>query len=220
MPIREFVKPNNTTLRQVNEITDFSDQQLQSAIDDAIDTLHHMQTTKGIGVGLAANQIGEPYAFYVVSITPERAVKERKIDGECTALPTTVFVNPTIKPISSQDTENYQEGCFSLPGIISTSVKRYKEVIVSAYDRHGNKMPDFKVSGFQARVHQHEYDHTIGKEYLYHANIDTKQLLGWFAYRSGQSSVETNIPENIEMNDEQACDFSALYQWGLLHFAS
>jgi peptide deformylase len=52
------------------------------------------------------------------------------------------------------------EGCLSIPDIRGR-VPRARQISVRAYDRHGKRF-ELDVSGFSARVIQHETDHLDG----------------------------------------------------------
>jgi len=99
------------------------------------------------GVGLAANQVDLPFRLFVAN------PKASPDSGE-----EMVFINPII----SQQKGNAEadEGCLSLPGLYGP-VKRAKQIHVSAYNLQGEEI-NATVSGFLARVIQHETDHLDG----------------------------------------------------------
>ncbi len=100
------------------------------------------------GVGLAANQIGVELAVFVVDTKTAEAFKA----GE-------VYFNPEITEYSN-DTDEMDEGCLSIPGWF-TPIVRSKKIMFKALDEQGNKVK-FKAKGFLARVLQHETDHLNG----------------------------------------------------------
>ena len=61
--------------------------------------------------------------------------------------------------------ETDSEGCLSVPFLWGGVVPRFDTVRVRALDRSG-KHVDFEVSGYHARVLQHEIDHLNGFVYL------------------------------------------------------
>ena len=69
------------------------------------------------------------------------------------------LINPEITPVGRESVEDW-EGCLSIPDIRGR-VPRAREIIVRAYDRTG-KRNEMRVSGFTARVIQHETDHLDG----------------------------------------------------------
>lgn len=116
--------------------------QLLKVIDDMKETLSFTQ-----GVGLAAPQVGYPYRLFIVDYAD---LKE-------------TFINPRI--ISKNDeTDFLEEGCLSIPGYRGL-VERATELEVEYSDATG-KRKQAKVSGFYARIIQHEYDHLTSNFYV------------------------------------------------------
>jgi peptide deformylase len=99
----------------------------------------------GMGVGLAATQLGVLRRLLVFQASP---------DGEPTAL-----VNPEIEWLSD-DEVLAEEGCLSLPGI-SVDVDRSLHARISGRDAEGEPIV-IEASGLEARVLQHEIDHLDG----------------------------------------------------------
>ncbi len=106
---------------------------------------------KPIMVGLAAPQIGISKRIILVDL---------KADGKGTVGDLRVFINPQITYFSKKENAWY-EGCYSLPGICGI-VKRPTTIKVKAFTDHGQIWED-KVSGYVARIFQHEIDHLDGK---------------------------------------------------------
>jgi peptide deformylase len=116
----------------------------------------------GVGVGLAAPQIGIPLALAVIEdpaeVAPEiAAVRERPPQ------PLLELINPTITPLGSQQRVFY-EGCLSITGLTAV-VSRHHEIDLSAQDRNGRAYA-LELSGWPARIAQHETDHLNGVLYL------------------------------------------------------
>jgi peptide deformylase len=119
------------------------------------------------GVGLAAPQVGVPIQLAVLQDGPERW--GQLTDGERAAreraeLPFTVLVNPVLEPASADDLVSFYEGCLSVPGLTAV-VARHRAVRVRALDEHGQPV-DAVLSGWPARIAQHEVDHLGGRLYL------------------------------------------------------
>jgi peptide deformylase len=74
-------------------------------------------------------------------------------------VPYTVLINPVIRPIGRK-VEDGWEGCLSVPGMRGI-VPRYLKIHYTGVDQHETAI-DRKVSGFHARVVQHECDHLDG----------------------------------------------------------
>ena len=119
------------------------------------------------GVGLASPQINKPLQMFVVEI------KKSKIRPEVKPLKKTIVVNPKITSYSKKLANDW-EGCLSLPAIRGL-VPRYTDIIVEFYNQLGKKQI-MKLSGFQARVFQHEIDHLNGILYIDKMN-DLKTLM-------------------------------------------
>jgi peptide deformylase len=135
--IRQFGDP---VLRmRAGEVTAFD-----RGLDEDVELMTRIMID-GRGVGLAAPQIGRSRRLIVVR--PDE-------DG-----PTITLCNPRIASRSEEE-EIDAEGCLSL-GEISVDVPRALELRVEAQDGRGQEI-ELEVSGFQARVLQHEIDHLDG----------------------------------------------------------
>jgi peptide deformylase len=75
------------------------------------------------------------------------------------SVPETVLINPVITPLDDRMEEGW-EGCLSLPGLRGV-VPRFLNIRYRGHDEHGSPI-DRTVSGFHARVVQHECDHLDG----------------------------------------------------------
>lgn len=137
-------------LRKTAVTVDKFDDALQTFIDDMIETM-----VVEDGVGLAANQVGEPLRVAVIDTT----------GGEESPI---VLINPEITERSEEIIEA-DEGCLSLPGI-SLPVKRPAEVTVTALDRNGQPFTVNKAGGLLARALQHEIDHLNGILFIDHVS--------------------------------------------------
>jgi peptide deformylase len=135
------------------------------------------------GVGLAAPQVGVPLQLAVVQDGPERwgAVTPADLAArERTELPFAVLVNPEIEPVS-EELSGFYEGCLSVPGLTGL-VARYRTVRVRALDEHGDPV-DRVLSGWPARIAQHETDHLRGVLYLDRVQTRSLSTVGNYADR-------------------------------------
>jgi peptide deformylase len=98
-----------------------------------------------LGVGLAAPQVGLSQRLLVYRVGQEA--------------PLIALVNPELE-WSSDDAEEAEEGCLSIPGI-GVDVDRPVHVRVRARDEYGD-LRLVEASGLEARVIQHEMDHLDG----------------------------------------------------------
>jgi peptide deformylase len=121
------------------------------------------------GAGLAAPQIG--VALRVV-IFGTGAPNPRYPQAEI--VPYTVLINPRLTPIGD-DIEQGWEGCLSVPGMRGL-VPRHRELHYEGVDLHGQPI-ERRVSGFHARVVQHEVDHLDG--ILYPMRINDLRQFGF-----------------------------------------
>lgn len=116
----------------------------------------------GVGVGLAAPQIGIPLALAVIEdpadVPPEIAAERDRVPR-----PPLELVNPVLTPLGSRYHAFY-EGCLSVEGLTAL-VPRHARVRLSALDG-GGRPYDVELSGWPARIAQHETDHLNGILYL------------------------------------------------------
>ena len=120
------------------------------------------------GAGLAAPQIGVLLRVVIFGFEHN----ERYPDAE--PVPYTEIVNPVLTPLDQEMEEDW-EGCLSVPGLRGR-VPRYARLRYSGFDPDGRAI-EREVSGFHARVVQHECDHLDGV--LYPMRMRDLRLLGY-----------------------------------------
>jgi peptide deformylase len=135
-------------LRQAEPVRKFGTPQLLELLADMRDTMLVHQ-----GVGLAAPQIGVNLRVVIFGARSSA----RYPDAE--EVPETVLINPFITPFGGEMEEDW-EGCLSVPGLRGM-VPRFRNIRYHGADEHGVPI-DRTVSGFHARVVQHECDHLDG----------------------------------------------------------
>jgi len=133
------------------------DQRIRELAQDMIETMH-----AATGVGLAAQQIGEPLQLTVLDVSQvEDRPSTMKVNGKDldpqNAMPL-VLVNPQIDP--GGETEMGTEGCLSFPEITG-EIERAKSITVRAQNLDGEPI-ELETTGFLARAVQHEVDHLNG----------------------------------------------------------
>lgn len=101
-------------------------------------------------VGLAAIQLGVLKKIITIDITADGSLKEQTLR---------VIINPRITHYSAEKVQG-REGCWSC-GNICGNVERTKEVTIEGIDNFGNPL-QMRLSGFVARIAQHEVDHLSG----------------------------------------------------------
>lgn len=164
MAVREILLMGDARLlRRAEAATCFNTLALQTLVDDMLDTMRAAN-----GVGLAAPQIGVNLRLVIFGFE-ENA---RYPDAE--AVPFTVLLNPVLTPLADSKVEDW-EGCLSLPGMRG-AVPRFTDLRYQGVDLNGAPI-DRTVSGFHARVVQHECDHLDG--ILYPMRITDLKKFGY-----------------------------------------
>ena len=149
MAVREVLRMGDRRLLERSSPVERLDTpELHALLQDMHDTMDALN-----GAGLAAPQIGEQLRVVIFGV----ARNPRYPSAE--PVPYTVLINPIITPLS-EDLEEGWEGCLSVPGMRGV-VPRYTQLRYQGYDQFGVPI-DRSVSGFHARVVQHEYDHLDG----------------------------------------------------------
>lgn len=105
------------------------------------------------GIGLAAPQIGLSIRVIVIDVTVLADENPELADSK------KVLINPEILEVSGKDV-SMEEGCLSLPGI-HENVTRKDTIHIHYFDENWAEH-DEVVTGYLARVMQHEYDHLEG----------------------------------------------------------
>lgn len=150
-------------LRRVSEALTEDYEGLGELVEQMYEAMYESE-----GVGLAAPQIGRNIRLVVIDADP---VAESF--PECAGRKMTL-INPVVEVLDG-DKVSRAEGCLSLPGI-SENVPRVEHIRLSWLDT------DFKphteeISGFLARIVQHECDHLEGKVFVDHISPIRKQLI-------------------------------------------
>lgn len=130
--------PNPALKQRAQDVEHFGDRELKSLVTTMARAMYDAP-----GVGLAATQVGVLKRVIVYDI-----------DEGLVAL-----CNPRIVE-SSGETEFFEEGCLSLPGI-EVSVERAPSLTCEACDIDGSPVI-IQAEGLLARVLQHELDHLDG----------------------------------------------------------
>ena len=151
MAIRPILIIPDARLRAVTDPIIEIDDEIKALAKDMLDTMYDAP-----GIGLAAPQIG--VGLQVVIFGFQQSV--RYPDAE--SVPETVLINPVITPLDDE-TEDGWEGCLSVPGLRGL-VPRSRAIRYQGRDENGQAI-DRSVSGFHARVVQHECDHLQGRLY-------------------------------------------------------
>ena len=146
MAIRKIARMGHPVLLKVaHPVPDPTAPELLHLVGDMMETLEDIG-----GAGLAAPQVHEPVRLVMFQVPPGRGHE---------TVPLTILCNPVVEPVT-EELEWGWEGCLSVPGLRGL-VPRPAAV---RYRGHGidGQVIDRTVSGFHARVVQHECDHLDG----------------------------------------------------------
>jgi len=181
MAIKTVLRMGDARLWQRAEpVSRFDTPELHQLLADMRDTMHHMN-----GAGLAAPQIGVGLRVVIFGVRSRHVTAEQPIAGatagnplphqtltrtasglqsnsrypDAEGVPETVLVNPFIAPLGEEIEEDW-EGCLSVPGLRGM-VPRHAHIRYQGQDEYG-ALIDRTVTGFHARVVQHECDHLDG----------------------------------------------------------
>ena len=132
---------------------------------------------KAAGVGLAAQQVGEPLQLTVIDV---RAAKDRPSTLEIGGKPADVasfmplvLINPQIKPFG--DAAVGPVGCLSFPEMYA-DISRPQSIEVQAWNAKGESI-EFKAGGLLSRAIQHEIDHLNGILFIDRMTSEDKSAL-------------------------------------------
>ncbi len=156
MALKEILIYPDPVLREPAEPISNIDGKVQKLIDDMTDTMYYAP-----GIGLASNQVGEPYRIFIFDISPKDKPKELF-----------VVINPEI--VASDGLVVGEEGCLSVVNY-SAEVKRAERITVQGLDREGNPIT-LKKEGLAAIVLQHEIDHLNGTLFIDHLSKLKREL--------------------------------------------
>ena len=120
------------------------DAKIQRLIDDMAETMYDAP-----GIGLAATQVDAHLQIIVIDISETK----NKLQ---------VFINP--KVVTKKGTQEYEEGCLSVPGVYE-NVTRAESVVIEALDRDGKPFV-LEANGLMAVCIQHEMDQLLGKVFV------------------------------------------------------
>jgi len=163
MPIlRQIAQLGQPVLREpAQPIVNPRDPAIQALIDDMLATVADAN-----GVGIAAPQVFEPLALFIVASRPNPRYPHAP------EMEPTAMLNPELL-WASNETEPGWEGCLSVPGVRGV-VRRNRRVGVRYLTREG-EIREEEYEGLLARVFQHEFDHINGLVFL--DRTDSRELV-------------------------------------------
>ncbi len=166
MAILKIARMGHPILRQrAEDVADPTAPEIQQLVADMIETMDDAP-----GTGLAAPQVHVPLRIVVFRVSAHRATGAEDDQPE----PLTVLINPILEP-QGEETALDWEGCLSVPGMMG-AVSRFTRLRYRGVTQEGQAI-DRTVSGFHARVVQHECDHLDG--ILYPQRVQDMRLFGF-----------------------------------------
>ncbi len=154
--------------------------ELKKLVADMFETMYASE-----GVGLAAPQIGRNDRIVVIDADP---LKDSFPELEGRRL---TLINPRVEVLDG-DPIARGEGCLSLPGL-SEDVKRVEHIRLTWVDENFQPHRE-EMSGFLARIVQHECDHLEGKVYIDHISPIRRQLIKRKLNNIVEGRVRTDYP--------------------------
>jgi peptide deformylase len=149
MAVRTVLRMGHPLLQRVAApVTRFGTAELRRLVSDMDDTMRALN-----GAGIAAPQIGISLRVVIFEVTHNPRYPQAE------PVPYTVLVNPVLDPLGEERDEAW-EGCLSVPGLRGR-VSRHTNLRYRGFDLDGRPL-DRSVTGFHARVVQHEVDHLDG----------------------------------------------------------
>lgn len=148
-----IVELGDPRLRQVARPIDLS--QLDGILPIAT-AMREWMDKRG-GVGIAAPQIGVDLQMMIIASRPSQRYPDAPL------MQPLLLLNPQPLRYSEQLVEEW-EGCLSVPGLRG-KVLRPDVVDIEFFDLHGHGHL-LSLTGFPARIFQHEYDHLIGMTFV------------------------------------------------------
>lgn len=154
-------KMNTNTIAQLGhpvlrqravEVDNIQSEQCQQLIDHMM-----LAVAEAGGVGIAAPQIHHSVRIFIMCSKPNSRYPDAPL------MAPTAVINPEILHYSSDKIKGW-EGCLSVPSMRGL-VPRHRQITVRYFDRQG-KVQQQVLTGFIARIFQHELDHLNGLTFI------------------------------------------------------
>ena len=170
-PVLPIVQAGHPALRQVAE--PYDGQLSPELLADLVEAMR-VTMLRAPGVGLAAPQVGLSVALAVVQDEGDDE-EDGEDPRERTPLPFRVLANPRYEQVGER-LEPFYEGCLSVVGYEAV-VARAHRVRLTGQDETGRAL-DEELTGWPARIVQHETDHLGGVLYVDRADLRTLASTG------------------------------------------
>ncbi|XP_030374545.1 peptide deformylase, mitochondrial [Scaptodrosophila lebanonensis] len=187
-PYEHFTQVGDPVLRQVAAavpLEHVKSPEIEAVIQQMVKVLRKFDC-----VGIAAPQIGVSLRIIAMEFKkdikrdlPQATFEARKMSE----LPLTVLINPELT-ITNYTKHKHPEGCMSVRGF-SAEVERYEGVKLTGLDKLGTRN-ELELSGWNARIAQHEMDHLDGKLYIDHMDRSTFMCTCWETVNTKSGRVE------------------------------
>jgi peptide deformylase len=168
----EIVQYGDPVLRAKGARIEKVNERVRQLATDMLDTMREAN-----GVGLAAQQVGEPVQLTVVDVSQvEDRPSTLQIDGhdvDLAAHMPLVLINPEVSLGGQAEIGN--EGCLSFPEM-TADIERASAITLRARNLE-NQQVEFEATGLLARAIQHEVDHLNGILFIDRMNSATKASL-------------------------------------------
>ena len=138
--------------RKAKPVRRVGDRQLQTLIKKMMQDMRRAR-----GVGIAAPQVGKSLRLFIVASRPNPRYPSAP------NMKPLAMINPRLLA-HSRTTHTAWEGCLSIPGIRG-QVPRYNKIQIQ-YISESGKVEKMTLTGFVARIFQHELDHINGTVFL------------------------------------------------------
>lgn len=166
--IRDILRMGDARLLEISKpVAEPRSAEIRALVADMFDTMHDAN-----GAGLAAPQVGVGLRVVIFGYRDAAAPNPRYPDAD--PVPETILINPELTPLGGE-LEDGWEGCLSVPGLRGV-VPRHARLRYRGVGLDG-QLIEREVSGFHARVVQHECDHLDG--ILYPMRITDFTLFGY-----------------------------------------
>jgi peptide deformylase len=137
-------------LQKSSAVADPGAAEIRRLVADMMETMEDAP-----GVGLAAPQVYQSLRLFVFRVPGGRQTQ----DPDDMPIGNSVLINPEVELLGEERALGW-EGCLSIPDL-RAAVPRATRVRYRGVDCDGNVI-ERQVTGFHARVVQHEYDHLEG----------------------------------------------------------
>jgi peptide deformylase len=180
--VLEIVKYGHPVLREKGKRVEHVTADFRHLAADMVETMYAAE-----GVGLAAQQVGQPVMLTVIDVTP---TEQPWTMSPQLPMPL-VLVNPVVS--HPQGEQIGSEGCLSIPET-SAQIRRAEQITVRARSLDDKEIV-FICTGLLARAAQHEVDHLHGILFIDRMDAATRASLAG-KLKKMQKETEATLPQS------------------------